>query len=143
MRNLNSIVYVSTATRELSEEDLQSILGCSRNRNISEGITGVLFFSSGNFIQYLEGPDVPLSRVYSLICSDRRHQRITQLFNEPVKDRFFSGWSMGYAAAQVPDFDELLSAPWPSLTYAASMPPALPGIMLLHRVWLRLQQAGY
>lgn len=142
MRGLNSIVYASSATLCLSEDDLQNLLEGSRALNSVEEITGVLFFSAGNFIQYIEGPDVALSRVYSRICLDKRHRKITQLFSQPVAERFFSGWPMGYAPAQVQDFDEMLSAPWPPLTRVASASSDLSGIRLRHGVWLRLKNGG-
>ena len=89
MNNLHSIVYTSSAARDLNREDLAHLLQRSTERNFEEGITGILVFCEGKFIQYIEGPVAPLFCLYSRICTDTRHHDIIQLVNEPIFERFF------------------------------------------------------
>lgn len=93
---LDSLVYVSTATRALSRADLEGLLQRARTRNLREGITGVLLYAHGNFMQYLEGPAGGLARVYEIIKADSMHRGIIELRRAPVRVREFAGWSMAF-----------------------------------------------
>ncbi len=52
---LSALVYASKATSEMSDADLESLLSASRERNGKLGITGILVYSGGSFMQVLEG----------------------------------------------------------------------------------------
>jgi hypothetical protein len=51
------LVYVSSAVNLFSDEDLIQLLEVSRRNNEKAEITGLLLYSSGNFMQTLEGPE--------------------------------------------------------------------------------------
>ena len=70
---LGVIVYISKAARSLGHDDLERLLESARRRNIQEGITGVLLYADGSFMQYLEGPADALMRVYAIIKTDPLH----------------------------------------------------------------------
>jgi hypothetical protein len=53
--NLISLVYLSAAVFPFQPEDLLELLGKSQERNHKLGITGMLLFKQGNFLQVLEG----------------------------------------------------------------------------------------
>lgn len=59
-------------------------------------MTGTLLFADGTFHQYIEGPRDCLLRVYDAILRDRLHHNILELVNEPIAQREFGQWSMGY-----------------------------------------------
>jgi hypothetical protein len=99
MTDLYSMVYVSTATRLLSMDDIGRLLGKARQRNLEQDVTGVLLYSDGNFMQCLEGPAARLARVYETIKSDSLHFGIIDLVREPIKSREFSEWSMAFRVA--------------------------------------------
>jgi len=111
MTELHALVYVSVATRALSAEELEHLLDRARVRNTQEGVTGVLLYSYGNFIQYLEGPASGIERVYAVIKSDHQHHGIIELMREPIHSREFSSWSMAfrnisaYGMASPPEID--------------------------------------
>ena len=96
MTELHALVYVSTATRTLSDDELRHLLERARTRNAKEGVTGVLLYSHGNFIQYLEGPASGIEKVYSVIKADPQHHGIIELMNETIESREFSDWSMAF-----------------------------------------------
>jgi hypothetical protein len=50
-----SIVYVSSALKPFSKTDLLTLLEKSRENNTSLGISGMLLYKDGNFMQVLEG----------------------------------------------------------------------------------------
>ena len=49
------IAYTSAAARTISDEDFQQILASARRNNPREGLTGMLTFAGGSFLQVLEG----------------------------------------------------------------------------------------
>ncbi len=87
------VVYASASTR--ASPDLEAILEASRRNNEANGLTGVLLFAEGNFIQALEGPTRPLDKIYAKIVVDNRHRQIIELYRMPIEERNFPGWSMG------------------------------------------------
>ncbi len=94
---LETLVYTSAATADrLTDEDLDEILEISRENNARAGITGLLLFAEGNFIQVLEGPAEEVERAFRRIAKDPRHRQIIELYREPIKKRSFADWNMGY-----------------------------------------------
>ena len=56
VEQLVAAVYVSSATRHLSEDENIGILRSAREHNEKSGVTGMLLYRDGNFMQVLEGP---------------------------------------------------------------------------------------
>lgn len=94
--NLYSLVYVSSATNLFHEEDLRELLERSRKNNDSLGITGMLLYKDGNFIQAVEGPKTNVLMLEETITADERHRNLSVLLRETVTERSFPGWSMGF-----------------------------------------------
>lgn len=90
------IVYISSAVLGLSENDIVSIVRNSQKSNKESGITGILLYSHGNFMQLIEGDDVAVELLYKKISKDRRHTNISLLYKEKITHSLFSGWLMGY-----------------------------------------------
>jgi hypothetical protein len=89
------LVYASRAVDTVDQEELIAILRKSKANNPSVGITGVLCFSEGIFLQALEGGRDAVNALYNRIAADTRHTRVTLLCYEEVSERRFAGWSMG------------------------------------------------
>jgi len=79
-----------------SEGDLLELLTRSRESNTAEGITGLLLFKAGKFLQVLEGDERPVRDLLSRIEKDRRHCQVDVLRWEAIKERQFPDWSMGF-----------------------------------------------
>lgn len=92
--NLLRIVYLSQAKREITEDDLRDILNKSRAFNSEHGITGILFYSFGYFLQVLEGPEDVLLRLYLKISEDKRHSQSCLLQAVPIVFPMFDKWAM-------------------------------------------------
>ncbi len=56
------LVYVSSAVRPFSRVDLDDLLATSRANNARVGITGMLLYKDGNFMQVLEGDEEAVRR---------------------------------------------------------------------------------
>ena len=89
------LMYCSRAAAGVDLEELASLLRQSRLSNASAGVTGMLCFSEGLFIQVIEGGRGPVNRLYQRIVSDPRHADVVLLFYEEITERRFSGWTMG------------------------------------------------
>ena len=98
---LSSLVYVSSAVRPLSLEEIGYILQRARERNKEYGITGVLLYISDNFMQYIEGPKDNLDIIYKIIQADDQHTGLVLLSREDIENRQFGDWAMAYKTIDV------------------------------------------
>lgn len=105
---LQSICYVSAAVQRLSQAEIDALLQQSRTRNQSLDVTGLLLYCDGSFMQYFEGPAPGVEQIWSSIRRDRRHTSVTTLFEEPITERLFQDWSMGFEATPPPSLVELM-----------------------------------
>ncbi|MEB0263711.1 BLUF domain-containing protein [Mucilaginibacter sp. 10B2] len=94
---MKNIVYVSTAVNLMHENQLFDILHNSRLHNQALNISGVLLYSEGTFIQVLEGKDGMINALYARIKADQRHKDIITLIDEPITEKSFAQWLMGFA----------------------------------------------
>jgi len=89
------LMYASRAVPALDQEELITILRQSKANNPSTGVTGVLCFSGGIFLQVLEGGRSAVNQLYNRIGSDPRHTDVELLLYEEIGERRFASWSMG------------------------------------------------
>jgi hypothetical protein len=97
--DLFSVVYVSTAARQVLLGELRHLLDAAQRRNSEEGVTGVLLYSEQRFMQYLEGPVAGVARVYGIIKAHPLHYGLIDLVREPIAERAFPEWSMAFQVA--------------------------------------------
>jgi hypothetical protein len=94
------IVYVSTAAVAFSEEELRHLLRAARSNNEASGVTGMLVYSRGQFLQALEGESGPVISTFDRISADVRHAELKTLQRGNHADQWFANWSMGFHSAQ-------------------------------------------
>jgi hypothetical protein len=105
-----SLTYLSTATDAFSIDELEQLLGASREANHARGLTGMLLYAGGHFIQTLEGPESVVDATYEEIARDPRHRDVFVALRETIESRVFPDWSMGFElltlsdAAHLPGF---------------------------------------
>jgi hypothetical protein len=99
--DLDSLVYVSSAVRLLSLDEIAYLLKRARERNKEYGITGVLLYIGGNFMQYIEGPKDNLDIIYKIIRKDEQHTGLILVSREAIVSRQFGDWSMAYQTKDV------------------------------------------
>ena len=88
------LLYASRAV-DPRPEMIDSILAQSRQFNPSTGITGILCYGGGIFLQAIEGGRMSVSELYGHIQRDRRHKDVVLLHYEEISERRFGGWTMG------------------------------------------------
>jgi len=88
-------MYASRAMSTVDQEELLAILRKSKANNPDVGVTGVLCFSEGIFLQVLEGVRSAVNKLYNRIATDPRHTAVELLCYEEIGERKFAGWSMG------------------------------------------------
>ena len=96
---LSRLIYASEVAQDLLPEGLQALLTTARQCNRLHDVSGMLVFDSRYFLQAVEGSRETLSRLYSNLVRDPRHQRLVLLSFESIEQLHFSDWTMGFAAA--------------------------------------------
>ncbi len=89
------LMYASRAVPTVDQDQLLAIVRKSKANNPGVGVTGVLCFSQGLFLQVLEGGRGPVNALYNRIAADPRHTQVELLAYEEITERRFAGWSMG------------------------------------------------
>ncbi|MGA1984686.1 MAG: BLUF domain-containing protein [Candidatus Sulfotelmatobacter sp.] len=101
--NIFSLLYLSKGTIPFSAKDLRELLDKARENNSRLGVTGMLLFRGGNFLQVLEGNQETVVALYQKIAQDSRHDQLTTLFQGVAPQRDFPDWSMGFHDLDAPD----------------------------------------
>jgi hypothetical protein len=108
MTPLIHYIYSSTATSAFQEHEIPALLAQIRKANENSSITGMLLYIEGGFFQVLEGEPVVIDRLVGKIRGDTRHARIAMIIREPILERDFSEWTMGFEAIGFSEAGELL-----------------------------------
>ena len=88
------LLYASRAI-DTSPDAIDAILLQSRLHNPECGITGILCYGGGIFLQAIEGGRMAVSELYGHIQRDVRHKDVVLLHYEEISERRFGGWTMG------------------------------------------------
>jgi hypothetical protein len=88
------LLYASRAI-DPRPEAIEAILTQSRHYNPTCGITGILCYGGGIFLQAIEGGRMAVSELYGHIQKDVRHKDVVLLHYEEISERRFGGWTMG------------------------------------------------
>ncbi len=111
------LVYASSAVTPFTPPELIDLLAKSHKNNAELGISGMLLYKDGNFMQVLEGEEGVVRTLYDAIGRDPRHRGLLTLLQGPLAERQFPDWSMGFRdlkAADVlamPGYSEFLNTP--------------------------------
>ena len=88
------LLYASRVV-DTSAAAIDGILAESRQHNPGCGITGILCYGGGIFLQAIEGGRSAVNMLYGQILHDARHQDVELLHYEEIAERRFGGWTMG------------------------------------------------
>ena len=88
------LLYASRAA-DTSQTAVDAIFASARQHNADHGVTGVLVYGKGVFMQALEGGRQTVSDLYGVIQRDSRHKDVILLHYEEITERRFGGWTMG------------------------------------------------
>jgi hypothetical protein len=101
------LVYISQAVVGFANDEVQNILQSSKRNNSANGITGVLVFGGGLFMQVLEGSEHAVLRLYVKILEDRRHTDCRLIHISPTTEQTFKQWSMAVLDSDPLDFQRI------------------------------------
>ena len=93
---MRQLLYVSNTAQEIGLSDLDNVLTASRRNNAMMGITGLLLFIDGGFLQILEGEERAVRELYTRVATDPRHANTHLMLDREVPVRAFPEWSMGF-----------------------------------------------
>ena len=110
---MQQVVYSSAAVVPFSEAQLTGLLARARINNERLGVTGMLLYHEGSFLQVLEGDASAVANLFSVISADKRHHRVVALLKREVDERYFGSWRMGFASlknlpSNLPGYSEYL-----------------------------------
>jgi hypothetical protein len=106
---VHHILYRSRATHSFTDTELTELVAHSRPYNTYSDITGLLCYSDGYFVQFLEGPEMAVLELYAAIQQDPRHEQVETLSDAAGSARWFADWRMAVVSVSPPEFYWLLS----------------------------------
>lgn len=140
---LRTIIYVSSASWLLHDDELEMLLLDAQAHNALHDITGVLIYGEGNFMQCIEGPSEAIVAVFARIRASRKHRDIITLMDEPIEQRGFGQWHMALAHGSSSDLLRLACAQWHAAQqHCADNSPPCVGMQLLQAMWKELVHSG-
>ncbi len=111
------LIYVSIASKRYEWDELLGFLQEWRRNNEKLGLTGMLLYKDGKFMQVLEGEEEKVKILSVKIGRDPRHRKLTLLLEGAATNREFPDWSMGFSdldapeAASVLGYSEFMNTP--------------------------------
>ena len=123
---LKSLTYTSWARPGISDADIEAILRSARTNNPLDGLTGVLIFNGGAFVQILEGSEQAVNEIVGRLCTDKRHSNFFIREERLIEERAFPDWSMAYLRLED---DEFLGEDKVQRALARSMPESTRNII--------------
>ncbi|MEZ5306384.1 MAG: BLUF domain-containing protein [Pyrinomonadaceae bacterium] len=100
------LIYASTASKPFSVDELSELLKVARKRNRRYGITGILLYDNGAFLQVLEGEENEVEKLFRRISKDPRHTHIELLLRLEIEHRSFTEWRMGFHEGSIKDLEK-------------------------------------
>ena len=93
---LIQLVYVSslTLTGRLNTTMFDEVERHARIYNQQQGITGILCYGNGQFLQCIEGEKSKIVTLQKRIFADKRHKNIQVLSLQAISERSFFDWRM-------------------------------------------------
>lgn len=103
------VLYHSRATPPPSDTQLQALLAQSRAYNAQHGITGLLLYSNGCYVQALEGPKHQVQALYARIQADTHHTQVLTVSQGPRPERRFADWNLRFGSVAPPVVEQVLA----------------------------------
>lgn len=93
-----AICYVSSANN-LKDYEIDDLLTTTAHSNQNNNISGLLIHNSGNFLQYMEGKEKDIKRLYyDKISKDNRHKDVIIVIERPIENLYFQGYETGFTS---------------------------------------------
>ena len=129
------IIYASAETEPFTAANLEALLAKARIKNARLGVSGMLLYEGGSFLQVLEGEPEVTAALFRQIEADPRHGRVIKLHETTIASRQFEGWSMGFASVDAlrgsPGYSPILEHDFPISSFLGGRSVSLAHGMLL------------
>jgi hypothetical protein len=119
-------IYVSSSVKLFTSDELVELLEKSRINNEKLGLTGMLLYKDGDFMQVLEGDEEAVRWLSARIGRDPRHTNVKALLEGPITEREFPDWSMGFhnldgiEAGEISGYSSFLDSPLRAESFAST-----------------------
>lgn len=90
------VTYLSQQASALSSDALLALVTQCHRNNPGKGLTGVLLYGNGTFLQVLEGEAAVIDALLEAIDRDPRHTNMKIVRRDEVSSRQYADWSMGF-----------------------------------------------
>ncbi len=90
------VTYLSRESNAFSARALVDLLEHCKLRNPAQGVTGMLMYAKGTFLQTLEGETSMVETLLGKIERDSRHREFKVIKRESATTRLYENWSMGF-----------------------------------------------
>lgn len=93
--SIMQLIYMSTPSEEMSEDNLLSVVGESQKYNIEHEISGFLVSDNKTVVQLLEGSKKEVTSLFEKIKSDIRHHDVKVQYQKASETRTMPFLGMG------------------------------------------------
>ena len=106
MQKLIHAIYASSEVSGTSNQEILKFVRQARSANREHDVSGMMLYIGGSFLQLLEGASANVDAVCSKIFRDERAMRL--ILREPIEEREFPDWTMGFEAVEPLEAERLL-----------------------------------
>ncbi len=99
---LTQVVYVSKARKPFFLDELRELVHQASTNNAQLDVTGMLLYSSGCFMQVLEGEPANVQALFEKISKDSRHFDVQDILRMESEQRSFAYWGMRLLSLEHP-----------------------------------------
>lgn len=104
---LSRLIYTSEAMKPLPMEGFMRIRRKARDMNQMNGVTGLLAYGEGRFLQILEGERDVVSETFTRILKSPLHHSASLIQFTACSERFFDNWTMRHLTVQHELLDDI------------------------------------
>ena len=101
------LIYVSSATETFTREKFLDMAFVMSSENTKAGITGMLVFKDGNFMEVLEGEESAVKALFSKIEQDTSHTLVSVIQEGEISTREYPSWAMNFYNPQTQEYEKV------------------------------------
>ena len=101
------LIYVSSATETFTREKFLDKAFVMSSDNSKIGITGMLVFKDGNFMEVLEGEESTVKVLFSKIQQDPGHTLVSVIQEGEISAREYPSWAMTFYNPQTQEYEHV------------------------------------
>jgi hypothetical protein len=122
MEDLMHVIYIGAAAPDISEQDTAELLKEARKTNRKNDVSGMMLYVGGRLLLLLEGEAHKVDAAFKEVAPKRE---LRAILREPVAEREFPDWIMGFEAVAPAEVARLLgeSSEFDSDTFVAHIEP--------------------